>query len=293
MGASRVGFAAVQVRKLDGTDAFVVVDLEGASRGVGVVRLAPKVLVDGAELLARSVTYTLAAFGVQATGVSAGINAKPDGRGAAVAAFCEAVAPVAAEGGFRLLPGTGVTADDLAPLGEAAAPLDRDLAVRGAVAAAAALASGSAAVAGPAAGEWADGLAAAWPQTGGSWSGAGDLDAAVDVLFVAGKAGIVDHEAAARVAAKAVVALTPVPVTAKAYAALNRASVAYVPELLSAAAPLLALADPDGGDPVERVARLAGEVAAAGGEPWRVLVDRAESFLATWQQQLPFGRPLA
>ena len=39
----------------------------------------------GAEMLARSVTYSFAAFGVKASGASAGINAKPDGRDAAVA----------------------------------------------------------------------------------------------------------------------------------------------------------------------------------------------------------------
>jgi hypothetical protein len=283
----------VQVRKLESTDAFLVVDLPSAPAGVGIVRLAPKVLVDGAGMLARSVTYAFAAFGVQATGVSAGINAKPDGRDDAVAAFCDEMAPLAAEAGLRLTPSTGVTAEDLAPLGEAAVTLDADLGARGAVAAAGAFGGGTAGVAGPAAGEWADRLAEAWPATGGTWAGAGDLGADVDVLFVAGKAGVVDDEAARTVAAKHLVALTPVPVTAKAYAVLNRASVTFVPDTLSCAAPLLALVDPDGGDPVERVAALAAEVAAEGTEPWRAIVDRAERFLATWQDELPFGRPLA
>ena len=58
------------------------------------------------------------------------------------------------------------------------------------------------------------------------------------------------------------VPVTPVPVTAKAYATLNRAGVTFVPDAVSCAAPLLAVADPDGGDPVERVAGVAGELAA-------------------------------
>lgn len=281
---------AVQVRKLDTTDAFYVLDLEGAPRSVGVVRLAPKVLVDGAELLARATTYAFALFGVQAGGVSAGINAKPEGRDAAVTAFCEAVASLVGSGELHLSPGTGTTAEELAPLG--CAPLDADLAARGAVAAASAFAGGTAtaAVAGPTAGEWHDGLAAAWP---GTWNGAGGVDSEVDVLFLAGKAGVVDHDAAATVTAKTVVPVTPVPVTAKGYAVLARAGTTFVPDALSCAAPLLAVADADGGDPVERVATMADTLAGDGGEPWRAAVDRAEAFLRTWRDDLPFGRPLA
>ncbi len=288
---SGIGSPPVQVRKLDTTDAFYALDLASSPRNVGVVRLAPKVLVDGAELLARATTYALATFGVQAGGVSAGINAKPDGRDAAVAAFCDAVAPMVAEGRLHLSPGTGVTADELAPLG--CDPLDDGLAARGAAVAAAAFGHGAAAVAGPAAGDWADRLAPWWTDAGGTWAGEAGFDADVDVLFLAGRAGIVDDDVASTVTARLLVAATPVPVTAKAYATLNRAGARYVPDAVSCAAPLLAVADPEGGDPVERVARAAGEVALEGGEPWRVAVDRAERFLATWQDEHPFGRPLA
>jgi hypothetical protein len=67
----------VTFHKLGATDAFVVFDLDGASRSVGPTRLAPKILVDGAELLARSATYLFASFGHQVGGASAGINARP------------------------------------------------------------------------------------------------------------------------------------------------------------------------------------------------------------------------
>ena len=52
----------VVVNKLPDTDAFVVEDLDGASTHVGIVRLAPKILVDGATTLARSMTYLFASF---------------------------------------------------------------------------------------------------------------------------------------------------------------------------------------------------------------------------------------
>lgn len=276
------------VVKLDTTDAFYVVDLEGAPRSVGVVRLAPKVLVDGAELLARATTYAYAVFGVQAGGASAGVNARPEGRDDAVTAFCEAVAPLVASGQLHLTAGTGLADAELSPL--ALDPLDDALAAGGAVTAARAFATGTAGVAGPAAPAWAERLGALWAD---GWNGAVDLDAGVDVLFLAGRAGFVDDEAAAGITARVLVPVTPVPVTAKAYAALTRRGSTFVPDALSCAAPLLAVADPAGGDPVERVAAMAAELAAAGGEPWREAVARAETFLGTWRDQLPFGRPLA
>jgi hypothetical protein len=84
-----------------------------------------------------------------------------------------------------------------------------------------------------------------------------------------------------------------VPVTAKAFAVMSRAGSVYVPDFVCMAAPLLAGLDPEGGDPVERVRTVTGELAADGGAPWRAAVERAETFLATWRDPLPFGRPLA
>ena len=75
------------MRKLSGTDAFVVVDLDGAAESSGLIRLAPKILPSGAKELARSATYTFAAVGMRRSGASGGINTRPDGRDEAVAAF--------------------------------------------------------------------------------------------------------------------------------------------------------------------------------------------------------------
>ena len=106
----------MRIQKLESTDAFVVWDLEGAERSVGIARLAPKILQEGAEMLARSVTYSFAAFGVKAAGASAGINAKPDGRDAAVEAFVTELAPLAGKGTLVLHAGNGLHDADLAPL---------------------------------------------------------------------------------------------------------------------------------------------------------------------------------
>lgn len=282
------------VQKLESTDAFLVTDLADAPKAVGIVRSAPKVLVDGAESLARAATYAFATFGVQASGASAGINVKPEDKEQAVSLFLEELAPQLAEGRLHLSPGTGVTADDLAPAN--LEPQDDSLAARGAVAAAAAFLGGGAAGKGAAvsaAGPWLDRVSPWWADVGGGDVAEGGHDADVEVLFLGGKVGVLDHDLAAAVKAKLVVALTPVPVTAKAYAVLSRAGTIFLPDAVSCAAPLLAVADPDGGDPIERTATAAGELAGAGVDAWRAMVEQAEAFLGTWQPKLPYGRPLA
>src|SRR3954452_15573332 len=124
----------MRVQKLESTDGFLLFDLEGAERSIGVARLAPKVLQDSAEMLARSVTYTFASFELRMSGASAGINAKPDGRDAALAAFVGEVTPQAASGALTLFAGTGLTDQDLTPLG--ADPPDPAVTAHGAIAAA-------------------------------------------------------------------------------------------------------------------------------------------------------------
>ncbi|HEY8525795.1 MAG TPA: hypothetical protein VIL48_12560 [Acidimicrobiales bacterium] len=282
----------MKVDKLTGTDGFVVVDLDDATTSVGVVRLAPKVLRDGATLLARAVTYAFAAFGVKGHGgASAAVNAKPESRDDAIAAFVDEVRPRVESGELVLTPGLGVTADDLAPLG-APAP-DPALAAQGALAAAK--------VAGPL--DWRTAAVvgsgpvaeAATAQLGeaGATLAEPRFDAPCDVLFVAGKAGVLDHGTAAGVQASTVVPLTPVPVTARALAVLSAAGRTVIPDFLSTAAPLLAAHDAGGGDPVQRIRDVTIELAEAGTGMWRAAAERAEANLATWTEESPFGRPLA
>src|SRR6266545_6655990 len=208
---------AVKVQRLSSTDGFIVWDLDDATSSTGVVRLAPKVLQDGAVLLARSTTYGFASFGVAThAGASAAINAKPDGRDAAVAAFVEEVRPLAEAGRLSLAPALGTTAGDLAPLGWS--DPDPALAAAGAIAASR--------VAGPL--DWRTaavvGSGPVVEATTAQLSEAGAtivdsrFDAACDVLFVAGKAGCLDHATADTVKASIIVPLTAVPVTARALA---------------------------------------------------------------------------
>jgi glutamate dehydrogenase/leucine dehydrogenase len=287
----------MQFEKLASTDGFVVYDLDDAP-AVGIVRLAPKVLRDGAELLARSTTYLMASFGVRQRGASAGLNAKPDARDAAVAAFVEEVRDLVDSDRFLPGPGLGVTPDDLAGLPRAeqrAIAFDQTSAGESAVAAAlgalGSLDGRRVAVVGT--GPIAEAAAASAGANGATPAPQASFDADCDVLLVAGKAGVLDHDHAATVRAKVVVPLTPVPVTARALALLGRAEAVVVPDFLSTAAPILAAVHPDGGDPMARVHDAVADLAGEGTNLWMAAALRAEEFLRTWQPELPFGRPLA
>ena len=186
----------MRVQKLESTDGFLLFDLDGAERSAGVARLAPKVLNDSAELLARSVTYSFAAFGLQMSGASAGINAKPEGRDAAIAAFIEEVKPLVASGALTLHASTGLSDSDLAALGTD--PPDPALTAHSAIAAAEAtlgtLDGKTVAVIGP--GPVADTARLTASDKGATVADDSGIDATADALLVAGKTGVIDHEAA-------------------------------------------------------------------------------------------------
>jgi glutamate dehydrogenase/leucine dehydrogenase len=283
----------VKVQKLEGTDGFVVVDLDAATCSVGVVRLAPKVLRDGAELLARSVTYSFATFGIAGHGgASAGINSAPDARDGAVASFVDELRSEVEAGRLRFTPGNGMKPEDLAPLGSP--PLDGSSVVAGAITAADVVLRGLSGVrvALEGSGPLVDATKVAVEARGASVVDGG-AEADCDALLVAGKAGVIDHEVAPKIKARTVVPLTAVPVTARAFAILRAADVIVVPDFISTAAPLVEAAAQSTGDPVERVRRIVGELASEGPAMWLAAVGLAEAFLATWQDEQPFGRPLA
>jgi glutamate dehydrogenase/leucine dehydrogenase len=287
----------VQVHKLSSTDGFIAFDL-GDAPAVGVVRVAPKVLRDGAELLARSTTYAAASFGLRIGGGSAGLNAKPEARDEAVAAFTTEVAELVESG--RWLPGAGVgiSADELGALpkgdqrGTAFDPtLTGESAAAATFGALGSLDGKTVAVVGP--GPVAGAAAASLRTNGAAVLDGASFDAEADVLLVGGKAGVLDHEIAETVRAKLVVPLSPVPVTARAHAILGRTGVVVVPDFLALAGPLLAAFDADGGDPIERVHRAVDELVPDGTDLWLTAVTRAEEQLLAWQNALPAFRPLA
>lgn len=124
--------------------------------------------------------------------------------------------------------------------------------------------------------------------------------AEVDVLFTGSKMGAINHETAAKLEVKAVVPHEPLPYTARALAVMQRRGIRAVPDFMAVAGPIFA-AWPDGDvTPDAIVATASAAIATAvqeaqGHEDGMFLgaCRRAEAFLQTWQDELPFGRPLA
>ena len=352
------------MRKLTGADGFVVVDLDAGGGSAGLMRLAPKILPSGARELARSATYAFAAVGMRRSGASGGINARPDGRDGAVAAFVAECEPWVAAGEFLPDPGKGLSATDLAPLGAhdprhplrlsdvGGVSLSDRLAGAGAVAAvagalgglegrrvviegcgpvgvsaAAAAAEQGAVLAGVAtekgfcAASGAAGLdhaaiGEAWSEHGPSfvqhldspYAETGDVwGAADDVLLVGSKMGALNHNVAAGLEPSAVACLHPIPFTTRALVILQAAGAVVLADFVCLAGPLFAawpgeLAGLEGaGVTPEAVESAATEaindlVRETAGHPEGAFLGachHAESFLRTWREQLPFGRPLA
>lgn len=342
------------LHKLTSTNAFVVVDLDGAETASGVVRCAPKILQGGAAEMARSVTYSFASFELQRSGASAGINATPDQRDEAIAAFVAELGGDVEAGRLALDPAKGVSDDDLAPLrsidprpplrwttidglalrdhlagtgpavaasaalgglegrtaivegfGPTSPALVRSLAERGATIVGVSTASGAVVDGGgldPVA------MVQAWETHGDamveqlgenqpSWK----INASpADVAFVGSKMGVIDDKNVAKLQFGALVPHGPLPYTTYALVALQRAGTVVLPDFLGLAAPLLA--DTAGADsaPEEVITSALGAVEDAVTEvidhPEGAVMGaclRAEAFLSTWRDSLPFGRPLA
>ena len=341
--------AGVSVHKLEESDAFIVFDLDAGVAHAGIARVAPKILVDGARTLARSLTYLYATFEQQMGGASAGINATPEGRDAAIAAFVAEVAPRVADGSLQLDAGKGLTDADLAPLqdhrpGGGIDPGSRRVLLgAGAVAAAGRATNGLAgarvavdgldaatlsvvtelAAAGAAivavsttAGTVGhlDGiepaqLTAAIAEHGASAIEHLDLEvgpvaavfsADADIVFAGSKVGAIGHDVAATITARQVVPIAPVPVSAKALAVLRRSGTVVLPDFVTAAGPWFPTFPGAAGTPdelratvIDRISAVTDEVLAYADGPLLGACHRAEAFLATWQESLPFGRPLA
>jgi len=345
----------VKIHKLTSTEGFIAIDLDdGDAPAVGIVRSAPKILQGGAKELARSLTYTFAVLEQERGGASSGVNAPPDARADALAAFVDEVRPMVEAGTFLPDAGKGVDDATLAGLRDVdprssirfddvnGVTLDAHLLGVGAAAAASAAVSdlGGKTVAiegfgasGPAlarqAVEWGatvvavsttkgsihnddgidpaalgdayaangDEMLADLGEVGESWKIFTDP---VDVLFAGSKMGAINHTTAANLDVAAVVPWGPIPVTSKAFAVLRKAGAIVVPDFVSTAGPVFAMWPGDDAtamsietDAVATITELMNELVGHADGPLLAGCYKAEAFLQTWQESLPFGRPLA
>ena len=160
-----------------------------------------------------------------------------------------------------------------------------------------------------AAGFEADALHDAWSATGpamvetlGEVTDPSEIfGSGADVFFVGSKMGVVNHEVANRMEdASVVVASGRLPLTARALAVLRRAGVAAPADFISLAGSTLALwGDANRSEAEilaginEDIGDMTAEFRAHDDGPFLAACFEAESFLRSWQERLPFGRPLA
>lgn len=333
---------------------FVVVDLEDAAVADGQVRLARKILLDGARTMARSRTYAWALLEQQVSGASAGVSVAPEHRDAGVAEFVAAVTSQVVGGSLALDAGKGVEPADLASLDAAdgrspmrhevgpTGSLSDELLAIGAVAAAATTAAGGlegrrVAVegAGSALPALLDQLGRAGAKVVAVGTGSGTvqhadgfdvaelaqhhrehgegLAAALDggpagqvlgvdaeTLFCGSKLGLIDHDVAASLSHRVVVPVGAVPVTAKGLAVAMRRDIVVLADFLTTSGPLHAFRPAEGASPddlrraaEQHVSSLTEELASHAEGPLIGACMRAEEYLRTWREALPFGRPLA
>ena len=107
------------------------------------------------------------------------------------------------------------------------------------------------------------------------------LDAECDVLFVAGKAGVLDHTAAEAVQARTIVPAGARPGHGPGAGRAGQADRVVIPDFLATAAPCWPpTARPDGGDPVDRIHAAVTDLADQGTGLWLAAALRAEENLA-------------
>ncbi len=304
------------INKLSTTTAFVITDFVDAPQSAGPVRLAKKVLQGSTAALARSATYTFAHRGLEVGGAAAGISAEPDDRDTAIAAFLDELAPRLDAGELILDPGPGITAADLAPAtgGDPRSPLRLQsvegvtladhLSAVGAVAAAeAARGTLDGATAAIEAGPLAGALGALLTSQGATVTEvAADGWAAVqaDVVFCGSRQAMIDGDLAATLDAKLVVPTGCQPVSAKALAVLTKRGVVVLADFVSNSGATHAGWPGEATTVEEAVAATRQTIADAvktdlehPAGPFLGACTRAEAFMATWQETLPFGRPLS
>jgi glutamate dehydrogenase/leucine dehydrogenase len=295
--------------KMTTTDAFVVTDIPDVP-ATGVVRMGKKILQSSAKDLARSATYSFAAFGIERSGASAGINAEGGAQADAVDAFVKEVLTI---DGVHLNPGKGITAEQLAPLSAGRnADNAQQLTVEGIVTAASWAVGGSlsgitVAVEGRGFNPMADLVATGLELAGADVVTPGPdakpwmiWGSEVDLLLAGTKPGTLTHQGAGMVKANAVVPWGPIPVTTKAYLMLERAGTRVLPDFVTAAAGLVAPYLKSGTNPVDagqavssQTATILNECADHEDGVMMGAFVRAEHFLAAWTDYTPFGRPLA
>ena len=121
-----------------------------------------------------------------------------------------------------------------------------------------------------------------------------------DVVFAGSKMGVVHHGVAEGLGCRALVPSGRLAFTSKALAVCRRTGIAAVPDFVALAGSIVAAWSSPATADDELRAEIASTVAALMADalksddgPFLGACYAAEAFLTTWQDELPFGRPLA
>ena len=123
---------------------------------------------------------------------------------------------------------------------------------------------------------------------------------AADVVFAGSRMGVVHHGVAEGLECRALVPCGRLAYTSKALAVCRRKGIAAIPDFVAlAGSTVAAWSNSDAGDDEVRsevarsVTALIDEALTSDDGPFLGACYAAEAFLSTWQDELPFGRPLA
>ena len=123
---------------------------------------------------------------------------------------------------------------------------------------------------------------------------------AADIVFAGSKMGVVHHGIAEGLDCRALVPSGRLAFTSKALAVCRRNGIAAVPDFVAlAGSTVAAWSSPDTSDEdlraeiADTVSTLMAEALTSDDGPFLGACYAAEAFLSTWQDELPFGRPLA
>ncbi|MDH4278201.1 MAG: hypothetical protein OEW83_08985 [Acidimicrobiia bacterium] len=308
------------VQKLQTVDGFVVRDFADTPSS-GIIRRGRKILQRSATDLARSATYAFAFHGIERGGASGGLDAEGDEEGPALIALMGELRDDLIGGQLELLPAKGIDGDELAAAldaaietsGRATDTVELDFGDRADVLTAGVMAATSWALDGGLDGRrivvegdpddpihqalteavTAAGATAVEPKTaeGKPWM---IWSTEADLMLVGSRPGAMNHQGAELLDVAAVVPWAPLPITTKALAVMIGRNITYVPDFVSASGPLVAHHLERSGTQLDSAVHEGLSSLDGGDDPlFMAACHRAEAFLATWQDKLPFGRPLA
>ncbi|NCG36461.1 MAG: hypothetical protein GWP48_02900 [Actinobacteria bacterium] len=278
------------------------ISAEGPDRGTAIEAF----VAEAGELVASGMYLPDAAKGVARDELAslAADDPRDTARMGAFADHCEGLgAAVVAEKTVGSLDGRSVAIEGFGAAGPALAAA---LAERGAHVTAISTATG---MVSSATGFPAPALATSWGTHGADLvsdlgevgHGTAIFGSGADILFAGSKMGIIDHSIATQLtAATAVVPCGRLPLTARALAVLRNAGVATPADFVALAGSTLAVwGDVNRTDDeilagiAEELGGLSTRYASHEDGPLLAACYDAEKFLLSWQESLPFGRPLA